>query len=666
MAGQLSDNSDIRNALAGIYRHFQKIAEVKPTNVSFSEERSPDPAQRPPSPAHQPASPAQDNSALIRYVTKIPCNSSDVSGYSTNNLATQTESMPDNKVDDRLSSLEEDVGKLRTEFLDFKQAVSDKLESLERIVLELQEKTSNISDGTNLTGTNNTSSGSANDADTSSGRSVNSNDTGSGNVISTTTTENNDYMSIRNATTTSVTSTGTEHIYEDPGDFYPGSMPRYRAPSPPSNPRPSIRHTESAPSGLFNAATSSSSSFHQQQQQQQQQIVRGSKRQPQQIASSTATTSPLSRVVQASQPLAQLLTDDVAPRPPPRTAASSTAMNSPNPPKSNPPRRPSENPGPKHSLQGSNSVAQLRDNFQNIAMNNENFRQVASDNDRSRNAAVLRSASNPNPSVPPAVRPRVKPRLSSVGAPGFPMGTEPETWTDNLEEDLVRHEAGTWAIRGIRTRPGLDIHTDESDTLVIGSVSPFVDTRTQIQTVENSNKHLSRQQPVQATNPLSVAPTPNTIHSIMFTIENMARFKAATKRLAIQSLGLDLECSLKLQSKEQLLVRLDGTTTAGGDRAQAPSSTRQQRPPPPPPQTLQMSAPATATAAASAAVTRAHICVIHLGRDVSDDKILVQGWMLNIFQPCSVMLNPKELFKVKGLIKLLVELKIDDLRQSHC
>ena len=531
----------------------------------------------------------------------------------------------DNKVHDRLATVEEETAKLRTEFIDFKKTIGDKLADLEKIVQDLQEKFNSISSvnsySSNSTSGNNTSgtSGSTVDTDTNSGRSdnVDSSNAAGRNRDST------DYISVHHASTAPVTPFGVEHIYEDPRDFYPDSLPRYRAPPPPGPPGSSIR--------LYHAATSAPPS----QQQQQQQVEQRSREQMTALSLATTTSTSLSLMVPPSEPLAQ---PPSSPRPPPRTAASSTPKDTPFPPTSSPPRRPNGNTSPENLPRSASTVSQLRDNFQNRAAS-----------EPARHPAILRSVSNPHPSIPPAVKPRTKPRVASVGAPGFQTGMNLEPVDDTVQDDTEQHESGTVAIRGIRTRPGLDIHTGESDTLVIGPISPFLDPHSQVPGAESGGP-----QPVPASSSVSVSPTPNTVHSIMFTIENMGRFKAATKKLAIQPFGLQIECSLKLQSKDQLLIRLDGTALPGNAGIPGPSPGRQQR------QQHQ------ARSAAPTAASRAHICIIHLGRDVSDDKILDQGWMLNIYQPCSMFINPKELFKVKGYIKLLVEVKIEALHQSHC
>ncbi|RUS75518.1 hypothetical protein EGW08_016723 [Elysia chlorotica] len=655
MAGQLTENSDIRNALAGIYRHFQTLDKAHLFDAVIAEERSPGPAEEQSS-AHQPPNPAQENPALIRYVTKIPCNPQDPTA---NQRTAQSETIHDNKVYDRLATVEEDTAKLSTEFFDFKKTICDRLSDLEKVVQDLQEKLNSISSITSTVNYNTSgTSASTVDTDTGSGRSDSGGGCGSGGGGSGgggsgggadvrddsdgARDNTNDYASIRNATTGMPTppppSTGVEHIYEDPRDFYPDSLPRYRAPPPPGPPWSVLRHTDSAPSVLNNAATSSPSSSQQQQLHQRSNTPRDQMSGPS-PTTTTSTSTSLSRVVPPSEPLAQ---PPDAPRPPPRTAASASTPTPdvPFPPTSSPPRRPNNGTdGSGNPSRAAASVAQLRDNFQ-----------IGATNEPSRNPAISRSVSNPSSFTPPAVKPRAKPRVSSVGAPGFQTELNLQTVEDAEEDDEPdpeRHESGTIAIRGIRTRPGLDIQTSESDTLIIGPMSPFLNTQPQ-----GLGAGIGVQQSDPTSGSLSV-PTPNTIHSIMFTIESMSRFKAASKKLAIHSFGIQIECSLKLQSKDQLLVRLNGTLLPGNSQIPGISSGRQQQ-------------QHQGTPASSPTVTRAHVCILHLGRDVSDDKILDQGWMLNIYQPCSMFLNPKGLFKVKGYVKLLVEIKIDEPRQSQC
>ena len=592
--------------------------------------------------------------------------------------------------------MEEDTSKLRTEFLDFKKSIGVRLEGLEKIVQELQEKTNSISNTSNIININNNNSsntsgsgstGGVNDINSGgSGTTTSGDGSGSGGAHGAgghTTNTTSDYSSLSDAATpaTPRRMSAAEHIYEDPRDFDPDSLPRYRAPPPPGS-FDSIRHANSSPA-FFQRATSSPTSP----QQQQEQVLVGTTRQSQRTTSSSAAvaTSPMSRVSPSTQPQPHAQQpsptsppSDVAPLPPPRSDSVPKPTNAPIPPTSSPPRRSGsggntspENPPSPGSV--TNSVTQLRDRFQIASAGSmESVQQpAATERERTRNAAVLRSASNPSPSYPPAVRPRVKPRLSSVGVPSHQaaeMGAGNGNWNETPGDDeLERHESGTLAIRGIRTRPGLDIQDSDSDTMVIGLISPFLDYRYQrLGSGDNDNADYTPSVPTRPTRPLSVVPSSNSIHSVVFHIESMPRFKAATKRFPIPPLSIEIECSLKLQSKDQLLVRLDAILPPGHFRHPTPTKRNK-------PQNLRISLPSSSSSSSTSTSPtsptgpmKAHICIIQLGRDVSDDKILDQGWMLNIFQPCNVTLNPKELFKVKGSIKLLVEIKIDELAQSHC
>ncbi|GFO45844.1 hypothetical protein PoB_007234900 [Plakobranchus ocellatus] len=700
MATQLTDNSDIRNALAGIYRHFQTLDKAHLFDAVIAEEASPRPAQQAGSSAQQAVRPAQENQALKRYVTKIPCNASDISGTPMN-VAVQTDTIYDNKTYERLKTAEEDSVKLKTEFTEFKKEMRERLESLEKLVHDLQERTSSINSSS--AGTISTSS----QNDFSNSRSDNSSGSNTSATLMASESNNNNsngYSSIHNGASTGRLSSFTEHIYEDPVVFDPDSLPRYRAPPPPGSAPSSTAGANTDPSRPQNTALV-----------QQGQSLQGSTHQGNHqrgvLASSTPAT-PLSLGVSPSQPLSQLhsgASSSAGPRALPRSASMPAAGTAPSPPASSPPPRPFEIPN--------SQLEQMNSSAANSSSSSANSRQAEAGQERSRTAGVLRSASNPSPSHPPAVRPRVKPRLTSVGAPGLEKIVQSSELSGSSEGDPEQHEAGTVAIRGIKTRPGLDINTGESDTLVIELISPFLSSRSPILADGKPNPEHTRGPtrhdtgvaggssvavntpvtnfqsgfgldsgtsasvpsatstnqgvPLTGARPLGIAARPTTVYPIHFAIESMTRFKAAAKKLHLQHLALELECCLRLQTKEKMLVNLVPTVLSGSAKTPQKSSASQQASSSSSSSSSSLSASAASAAASplpssSSSPVRAYVSVILTGRDVSDDKILDQGWVLNLYQSCHVVFNPKELFKAKGKIMLLVEIKLDDLGYSQC